>query len=79
MNQRQNSSLQCAGWTRSVPASTQGQCDASFKRLEEGVFQFPNADTTGVEIKATDLALILGGIDLHSAKRRPRYERPVSA
>jgi transposase len=49
------------------------------KRLEEGVFQFPNADTTGIEIKATDLALILGGIDLHSAKRRPRYERPVSA
>jgi transposase len=49
------------------------------KRLEEGVFQFPSADTTGVEIKATDLALILGGIDLHSAQRRPRYERPVSA
>jgi transposase len=49
------------------------------KRLEEGVFQFPSADASGVEIKATDLALILGGIDLHSARRRPRYQRPVSA
>jgi transposase len=49
------------------------------KRLEEGVFQFPSADATGVEITATDLALILGGIDLHSAKRRPRYQRPIPA
>jgi transposase len=49
------------------------------KRLEEGTFQLPAADTVGVEIKATDLALILGGVDLHSAQRRPRYRRPVSA
>jgi transposase len=49
------------------------------KRLEEGVFQFPAADSTGVEIKATDLALILGGIDLTSARRRKRYQRPASA
>jgi transposase len=49
------------------------------KRLEEGVFQFPAATATGVEITATDLALILGGIDLHSARRRPRYQRPLSA
>ncbi len=51
------------------------------KRLEEGTFQFPlvTAETVGIEIKATDLALILGGIDLHSAQRRPRYQRPASA
>lgn len=49
------------------------------KRLEEGTFQLPAADAAGIEIKATDLALILGGIDLHSAKRRPRYQRPASA
>ena len=48
------------------------------KRLEEGTFQMPAADGAGIEIKATDLALILGGIDLHSAKRRPRYQRPAS-
>ena len=49
------------------------------KRLEEGTFQIPEADAAGIEIKATDLALILGGVDLASAKRRPRYQRPVSA
>jgi transposase len=49
------------------------------KRLEEGVFQFPAAAATGVEITATELALILGGIDLHSAQRRKRYQRPPSA
>jgi transposase len=45
------------------------------KRLERGTFQMPAADGAGIEIKATDLAMILGGIDLHSAKRRPRYQR----
>jgi transposase len=49
------------------------------KRLEDGTFQFPAADATSVEIRATDLALILGGIDLGSARRRQRYQRPVSA
>ena len=45
------------------------------KRLEQGTFQFPAATTTGVEIQATELAMILGGVDLNSAKRRPRYRR----
>ena len=49
------------------------------KRLEEGTFQWPAADSAGLEIKATDLALILGGIDLHSAQRRRRYRRPATA
>jgi transposase len=48
------------------------------KRLERGTFQLPAADSAGIEISATDLALILGGVDLHSAKRRPRYQRPVN-
>jgi transposase len=47
------------------------------KRLEQGTFQFPAAQTTGVEIQATELAMILGGVDLNSAKRRPRYRRPA--
>ena len=46
------------------------------RRLEKGTFAFPTADTTEVSISATELAMILGGIDLGSAKRRPRYERP---
>ena len=51
------------------------------KRLEEGTFQFPApaAGVTGIEVRATDLALILGGVDLHSARRRKRYRRPTAA
>jgi transposase len=48
------------------------------RRLERGTFQFPNASAAGVEITSTELALILGGIDLGSAKRRPRYSRPAA-
>ena len=48
------------------------------KRLERGTFQFPSAATASVEVSSTDLALILGGIDLKSAQRRPRYHRPAS-
>jgi transposase len=45
------------------------------KRLERGTFQRPRcpADATQVEIDATDLALLLSGIELTSVKRRPRY------
>lgn len=48
-----------------------------YKRLEEGTFQLPAGDGVGIEIEATDLALILGGVDLPSAKRRLRYRRPA--
>ena len=45
------------------------------KRLERGTFQRPrrSADGAQVEIDATDLALLLSGIELGSVKRRPRY------
>ena len=45
------------------------------KRLERGTFQRPRCppDATQVEIDATDLAVLLSGIDLTSVKRRPRY------
>jgi transposase len=51
------------------------------KRLEEGTFQFPTPPGSGgpVEVRATELALILGGIDLGSARRRRRYRRPPPA
>jgi transposase len=48
------------------------------RRLERGTFAFPTASTSEVSITATDLAMILGGIDLGSAKRRPRYDRPAA-
>ena len=53
-----------------------------YKRLEQGTFQFPTdlkpKDETqvGVEISVNDLSLLLGGIDLRSARRRKRFERP---
>lgn len=48
------------------------------KRLEGGTFEFPKMTraTMSVEIRVTDLALILSGIDL-AAKRRKRYTRPT--
>ena len=52
------------------------------KRLERGTYQFPLAqadpDASSLSISVTDLNLILAGIDLDSAKRRPRYRRPDS-
>ncbi len=52
-----------------------------YKRLEEGVFQFPAlADgAKRLEIRAADLAMLLDGVDLASVKRRKRYHRPASA
>lgn len=48
-----------------------------YKRLEAGTYQLPAAgnDVDGIEIDATDLAMILNGIDVQSAKRRKRYSR----
>ena len=49
------------------------------KRLERGTFQFPAAASSAasVEVTSTELALILGGIDLTTARRRVRYRRPA--
>jgi transposase len=45
------------------------------KRLERGAFILPPAGRTGVvELEAAELALILDGIDLSNARRRPRWE-----
>lgn len=51
------------------------------KRLEEGTFEFPtpDSDDTAVEVRATELALILGGIELRSVERRKRYRRPTTS
>ena len=48
------------------------------RRLEKGTFRFPTAATAEVSVTATELAMILGGIDLGSANRRSRYERPTA-
>ena len=48
-----------------------------YKRLEAGVFKRPKVDSglTSVELRASELAMILDGIDLASVKRTPRYRR----
>jgi transposase len=56
-----------------------------YKRLEAGTFRFPIAtgdpadDAASVTLSATDLALLLGGVDLASVRRTKRYRRPVAA
>ena len=58
-----------------------------YKRLEQGTFQMPQPTgqsnspqgteakqpTQSLEIRADELAMLLGGIDLGSARRRKRY------
>jgi transposase len=48
-----------------------------YKRLEEGTFKLPrlNASQQSVELQASELAMILDGIDLSSVKRVRRYRR----
>ena len=45
-----------------------------YKRLEEGTFRLPAArpDAASVQLKASELAMLLEGIDLRSIKRRKR-------
>ena len=54
-----------------------------YKRLEEGTFRIPrpadNAATAGVELTASELAMLLEGIDLRSIRRSPRYAKPPTA
>lgn len=48
-----------------------------YKRLEQGVFKFPKPEggATSVELRASELAMLLDGIDLRSVKRVARYRR----
>jgi transposase len=51
-----------------------------YKRLETpGTFQLPAVphDAVSLEMSPTQLALILSGIDLSSARQRKRYQRPT--
>jgi transposase len=50
-----------------------------YKRLERGSFQMPTAtpNALSIEMSQTQLALMLSGIDLRSARQRKRYQRPM--
>src|SRR6185312_8042171 len=46
-----------------------------YKRLEEGSFEIPGTtETTGMELRPAQLAMILSGIDLQSARQRKRFQ-----
>lgn len=48
------------------------------KRLEQGTFAWPlpeGSDEKQLEMSASDLAALLGGLDLRNAKRRRWYSR----
>jgi transposase len=48
-----------------------------YKRLESGTFEMleSEGDSPNVQIDATQLAMLLGGISLQSVKRRKRYRK----
>lgn len=48
-----------------------------YKRLEVGVFKLPRVDAgvRSVELRASELAMVLDGIDVSKLKRVPRYAR----
>ena len=52
-----------------------------YKRLEEGVFKLPriapgsDGKSASVELRGSELAMILDGIDLSSVKRGKRYKK----
>ena len=51
-----------------------------YKRLEAGVFKLPKLEggTRSVELRASELAMVLDGIDMTRLKRVPRYEREAA-
>lgn len=48
-----------------------------YKRLETGSFQMPQvAGGDGIEIQPAQLAMLLSGIDLRTARQRKRFQLP---
>lgn len=50
-----------------------------YKRLEAGTFRFPRIDPqqASIQVRPSELAMLLEGIDLASVKRRPRFVPPT--
>jgi len=48
-----------------------------YKRLETGVFKLPRVSegARSLELRASELAMVLDGIDVSKLKRVPRYSR----
>lgn len=45
-----------------------------YKRLEAGSFQMPQVTEDGVELQPAQLAMLLSGIDLRTARQRKRFQ-----
>lgn len=54
-------------------------CAIYYRRLERGTYRFPRPqkDAASVTISATELAMLLDGVELSSVIRRPRYQLPA--
>ena len=65
--------------TSPVMPSERTHCGTWYKRLEVGTFRMPAAgpDAASVELKASELAMLLAGIDLGSIRCRKRFQRPA--
>ena len=53
-----------------------------YKRLERGTFCVPHEPKPGarhIEVEASELSLMLEGIDLRGARRRPRWKPAIRA
>jgi transposase len=51
-----------------------------YKRLEAGSFEIPHAtETAGIELQPAQLAMILSGIDLQSARQRKRFQHTAES
>jgi transposase len=51
------------------------------KRLERGCFQIPqgrDAASLAIEVDSVTLAMMIGGVDLDTVKRRKRYQVPAA-
>ena len=55
----------------------QGAFALWYKRLEKGVFRFPEAKNGRIEVTPAEMAAVLEGIDLSRARRLPRFALPA--
>jgi transposase len=46
-----------------------------YKRLEEGTSRFPRGNERSIQVTATELSMLLDGIDLPRVKKRRRYNK----
>jgi transposase len=55
--------------------------ELSYKRLEAGVFKLPRVEqgARSLELRASELAMILDGIDVSKLKRLPRYQPAIES